>query len=93
MTTDLNKLRWRCRRGTLELDVIFQRFLEQQYQQLSALQQQAFVELLALEDDQLIRYLNEDQLPENPAHKELVVKMRSITSNQTGEVDDQIQPG
>ncbi len=93
MTTDLNKLRWRCRRGTLELDVIFQRFLEQQYQQLSALQQQAFVELLALEDDQLIRYFIEDQLPENPAHKELVVKMRSITSNQTGEVDDQIQPG
>ncbi len=74
--TEINKLRWRCRRGTLELDRIFQRFLNQRYQQLSPEQQQAFVRLLALEDDLLIRYFVENQLPEDELLKELVVKMR-----------------
>lgn len=57
----LNKLRWRCRRGTLELDVIFQRFLDTQYTRLQSEQQQTFMELLALEDDQLIHYFIENQ--------------------------------
>ncbi len=74
--TEINKLRWRCRRGTLELDSILQRFLDQRYQQLSPEQQQAFVRLLALEDDLLIRYFVENQLPEDELLKELVVKMR-----------------
>jgi antitoxin CptB len=76
ITAEINKLRWRCRRGTLELDVIFQRFLDQHFEQLTVVQQQTFIQMLTLEDDQLIRYFIEEQLPEDPLLKELVIKMR-----------------
>jgi len=50
---DLNRLRWHCRRGMLELDMVLARFLEEKYVQLDARQQQEFESLLALEDQAL----------------------------------------
>ena len=50
---DLNRLRWHCRRGMLELDMVLARFLDAQYARLSASQQQEFERLLALEDQAL----------------------------------------
>lgn len=43
-------LRWKCRRGMLELDVIFSRFIEEKYPSLSEEQQRLFNELLELPD-------------------------------------------
>ncbi len=76
MNADLNKLRWRCQRGTLELDVIFRRFLVQQYNQATVEEQQAFCRLLELEDNLLLHYFIEGKEPENAALKALVAKMR-----------------
>jgi len=50
---DLNRLRWHCRRGMLELDMVLARFLETQYARLDVSQQQEFERLLALEDQAL----------------------------------------
>jgi antitoxin CptB len=50
---DLNRLRWHCRRGMLELDMVLARFLDEQYARLDAQQQQEFESLLALEDQVL----------------------------------------
>ena len=52
-TTDLNRLRWRCRRGMLELDLVLERFLEENYAGLTAQQRQEFENLLELEDHEL----------------------------------------
>lgn len=49
----LNRLRWRCRRGMLELDLVLERFLGENYAQLTAQQQQEFENLLELEDHEL----------------------------------------
>ncbi len=76
MDADLNKLRWRCRRGTLELDVILQYFLEHKFSQVTAKEQQAFIRLLELEDDTLLHYFMEEQEPDDAALKALVAKMR-----------------
>lgn len=51
--TNLNRLRWRCRRGMLELDLVLERFLGENYAQLTARQQQEFETLLELEDHEL----------------------------------------
>ncbi len=49
----LGRLRWRCRRGMLELDLVLARFLEENYAGLTAQQQQEFETLLKLEDHEL----------------------------------------
>lgn len=44
------KIRWRCRRGVRELDVLLTRFLDQTYDSLSNSQKIAFCKLLEVQD-------------------------------------------
>lgn len=53
MAGDLDRLRWRCRRGLLELDLVFGRFLDLHLQQLNADQREALARLLELPDNDL----------------------------------------
>jgi antitoxin CptB len=46
-------MRWRCRRGLLELDIVLGRFVEQHYAGLDEAQQAAFDALLDMPDTQL----------------------------------------
>lgn len=43
-------LRWRCRRGLLELDLALKRFLDTDYEGLTPLEQTQFKDLLAEND-------------------------------------------
>lgn len=54
---ELSKLRWQCRRGTKELDLLLMDYLETRYSTSSELEKAQFVGLLALEDDGLMRVL------------------------------------
>jgi len=47
------RLRWRCRRGLLELDIVLGRFVELHYAQLSEKEQQVFEEFLDMPDNPL----------------------------------------
>ncbi len=51
--SDLNRLRWHCRRGMLELDMVLAHFLDEKYVQLTAQQRREFESLLDLEDQEL----------------------------------------
>lgn len=51
------RLRWRCRRGMLELDLLLEGFLEREYLQLERAEQECFARLLELPDQQLQEYL------------------------------------
>lgn len=53
----LSKVRWRCRRGMLELDVMLQNFCEQVYASLAPEKQQLFEDLLEEADQDLQRWL------------------------------------
>jgi antitoxin CptB len=53
MSSDFNRVRWQCRRGMLELDLILNRFLETDYENLPANLQAAFRALLELPDPDL----------------------------------------
>ena len=49
-----DRIRWRCRRGLLELDLVLQRFLERRFDRLDAEQRQRFDELLDEPDNDLL---------------------------------------
>lgn len=50
---ELERARWRCRRGLLELDIILQRFMDEHYMQLDEGGLQQFETLLSLSDNDL----------------------------------------
>jgi antitoxin CptB len=49
----LERVRWRCRRGLLELDLVLQRFVDQYYAGLSEAERRQFETLLDLTDNEL----------------------------------------
>ncbi|MDE2148431.1 MAG: succinate dehydrogenase assembly factor 2 [Gammaproteobacteria bacterium] len=51
------RLRWRCRRGMRELDVLLSSYLERTYPAASAEHRRAFAILLEQEDPQLWRWV------------------------------------
>ncbi len=57
------RLRWQCRRGLLELDLLFVHFLEQRYTSLNAIEQGAFQRLLEQPDQTLLAWLQGQQEP------------------------------
>ena len=54
---DKQHLRWQCRRGMLELDLLFERFLDDTYDSLDEERKLAFVELLKENDQDLYGWL------------------------------------
>jgi len=75
---NLNKLRWRCRRGTLELDLMLTRYLERCFVEADPAEQAAFLQLLTLEDSELMRYLMGEQRADDPALRALVLRIRTL---------------
>lgn len=71
-----NRLRWRCRRGMLELDLILLRFLEQHYPDLPPSEQQAFEALLALQDDTLLEMIAGADAAVEPRFASLMERLR-----------------
>ncbi len=47
---ELKRIRWRCRRGLLELDILLNRFVEKYYLNLDEMQQTEFDSLLDMPD-------------------------------------------
>ena len=70
------RLRWQCRRGMRELDLLLTDYLENDYPQSSEDQKQAFRELLELPDPDLIGYLLGAQTPADSALANVVSQIR-----------------
>jgi antitoxin CptB len=70
------KLRWQCRRGMRELDILLTNYLDNDYPQSDEAQKQAFCELLALPDPDLIAYLLDGQTPADTALANVVSQIR-----------------
>ena len=49
-----DRIRWHCRRGLLELDLLLDRFVSQRFEALTADQVEVFTELLEYEDNDLL---------------------------------------
>ena len=78
MEEHLGKLRWRCRRGMKELDLLTLGYLEQHYPTASAEEQQAFADLLEVQDPLLMSYMVGRQTPTEPTTAQVVGVMRTL---------------
>jgi antitoxin CptB len=70
------RLRWQCRRGMLELDVILLPFMEEDLPQLESRIQLGFVRLLEASDLELFRWLLRGEQPVGADMRELIEVIR-----------------
>jgi antitoxin CptB len=72
------RLRWRCRRGMRELDVLLERYLERRYPLAPAAEQRAFETLLELQDPQLFAYVTGREQPADPELADVVARLTEV---------------
>ncbi|HEY2969631.1 MAG TPA: succinate dehydrogenase assembly factor 2 [Casimicrobiaceae bacterium] len=78
---ELNRLRWRCRRGMLENDLILERFLDARGETITDREIAALGRLLELSDSELWDLLSGRQEPEDAAVKPLLETLRAIRTS------------
>jgi antitoxin CptB len=74
---ELGRLRWRCRRGMKELDVLLARYVDEKFCGASKSEQEAFKQLLEAQDTDLYAYCLGQERP--PAHFAALIER--ITAN------------
>ncbi|MCU7934776.1 MAG: succinate dehydrogenase assembly factor 2 [Candidatus Thiodiazotropha sp. (ex Dulcina madagascariensis)] len=77
--TSIERLRWQCRRGMLELDVLLEAFLEQRYVALSPRLKRHFVQLLEFPDPVIHAWCVQGQRPEDEEFAELISSIRATS--------------
>ena len=76
--TSLNRLRWRCRRGMLENDLILTRFLDSRGDQITDAELVALDSMLQLSDNDLWEMLSGRQEPADAAVMPLLERLRAV---------------
>jgi antitoxin CptB len=71
------RLRWQCRRGMLELDLLLEAFLDQHYTELTPLLRQRFVLLLDLPDPVIHAWCVGGEPPDDVAFQEIITAIRA----------------
>jgi antitoxin CptB len=72
LTDNKPRLRWACRRGMLELDVLFMPFVEEVYDSLSTKEKQVFERLLAEQDPELFAWFMGHEVCEDKELNDMV---------------------
>lgn len=80
VTNDLARLRWQCRRGMLELDLLLETFVNHQYSELDARLQAAFRQVLAYPDQLLFDYFFGARLPMDKDVADVIEKIRAAVA-------------
>jgi antitoxin CptB len=75
---EVARLRWRCRRGMRELDVLLLRYLEEDYPLASLADRGAFAQILELQDPEIFGYLVGRQSPEEASLRNVVARIRRV---------------
>ena len=70
--TPVGRLRWQCRRGMKELDVVLERWLAGRYPTATDGERRAFRSLLGAQDPELVAWLFGRERPADPAVAALV---------------------
>ena len=77
---ELSQLRWRCRRGMLELDLLLNTFLDKEYASLDAKKSELFETLLDYPDQVLFDLLMGKMQASDDSIVKLIEKIRKATS-------------
>ncbi|MGB5247702.1 MAG: succinate dehydrogenase assembly factor 2 [Woeseia sp.] len=76
ISSDKSRLRWQCRRGMRELDVLMSGWLERHFDTASESQKAAFRTLLELPDPELASYLVRGEPARQPDLQPLIRQIR-----------------
>jgi antitoxin CptB len=76
-----SKLRWACRRGMLELDVLLGNFLEEAYLHLSDSDKAVFEKLLSCQDQELFEWFTGKKISTNSQFQLMVAKILEHARN------------
>lgn len=74
----LQRVRWRCRRGLLELDILLVRFIDERYAQLDEKEKQLFEVLLDMPDNPLWDMIAGRQEATYTEQQALLEKIRDV---------------
>lgn len=75
--SEMNRLRWKCRRGMLELDLVLNQFLEHDYASLDTSSKQAFVTLLEAGDEELWTLIADEKACTDPGLQVVMGRLRA----------------
>jgi antitoxin CptB len=76
LAREVAKLRWQCRRGMLELDLLLNRFLDSGFKRLDQQARVDFVRLLGYQDQIIYDWLMGQSVPAEAALRRLVAQIR-----------------
>lgn len=82
---DLGRLRWQCRRGMLENDLVLERFLELHAAELEGERLAAFMRLLACSDAELWEVVSGRAVPADAAEADVARLLGACSARRTGE--------
>ena len=77
MSDRVRKLKWLCRRGMKELDLLLERFIDKQAHSLAGGRWPEFESLLGAEDDLLWDWFQNPALPGAERYRELLERIRN----------------
>jgi len=81
MGDQLGKLRWRCRRGMRELDVLLTRYVDEEYRTAAPEQQEAFRQLLEVQDPVMHAYFLGREIPPDAVLASLIARITAGARN------------
>ncbi|MGB0720901.1 MAG: succinate dehydrogenase assembly factor 2 [Gammaproteobacteria bacterium] len=73
------RIEWACRRGLLELDLLFKSFMAHGYDDLNAKQRSAFERLLKLPDQELLGWMMGYSSPNDTEWVDVVARVRGTS--------------
>ncbi|HHQ14919.1 MAG TPA: succinate dehydrogenase assembly factor 2 family protein [Chromatiales bacterium] len=73
------RLRWHCRRGMRELDVLLMGYLDRHYAHVPEAEQQAFERLLGLQDPEILGLLNGRIHAQDAALNDVVQRLLAVS--------------
>lgn len=78
LSAELNRLRWRCRRGTRELDQLFDWWLRERYPVADGDARSAFSDLLDQQDPDLWDWVMGKGEPAEPGQAAIIREIRTL---------------
>lgn len=82
------RLAWRCRRGMLELDIVLQRFVKEQFGGLTLAEMQIFDEMLELSDNDFWELMQSATQVKYEADVQSVLNKLRIASQQNKQAEE-----
>jgi antitoxin CptB len=76
---EVNRMRWACRRGMLELDLVLEPFVVARYAELDAGDRRLFQQLMRCEDQDLFAWFMQREQPDDTELAAIVSKVLEFT--------------